>query len=107
MGTRMITQERLEQLVKLERKIEQAKRALKALAEQHEEWDAPITAALLDGTAKVEEGPLTVSVDWTERRSPNYKLWIDQHHGDGTAARILADTPPARTPYLVIEEVMR
>jgi hypothetical protein len=100
-----ITQERLGQLVKLEGQIEKAKRALKSLLDQHEEWDAPITAALLEGTAKIEPGALTASIDWTERRSPNYKAWIDAEHGEGTAERILKATPPTRTPHLIVEEV--
>lgn len=102
---RVITQDELQQLVKLEAGIAAAKRSLKRLLEQHEVIDAPITAALLEGAGKIEAGPLTVSLDWHRRRSPDYKAWIDHEHGQGTCEKILAETKPTETPFLVIEKV--
>lgn len=104
MGTnRIITQAELIVLQSIENELAAARRKVKRLLEEHENKEAPIMAALLKDAATVEPGRLTVSVDWSSRRSPDYKVWIDQHHGEGTAAKILEQTPPAKTPYLVIE----
>lgn len=104
MAKRMITQQELSILEGLEREIAKKRRELKTILESHERFEAPVMAALLDKSGVLEEGPLTVSVDWSRRRSPNYKLWIDQHHGEGTSEKILDATPPTETPFLVIEK---
>lgn len=105
MGTmkQTISQYQLDELYMLERSIEATKRRLKGLLEQHELKEAPVMAALLEGRADVESGRLSVELDWSHRRSPDYKAWIDKEHGVGTAAKILEATKPTDTPFLVIE----
>lgn len=105
MGTTMlITQDTLAALQRLEERIDRVKRELKKLASDHEVLDAPLMVALLEKTARIEPGRLTVSLDWSHRRSPDYKAWIDTEHGEGTAKKILEATKPTETPFLVIEE---
>ncbi len=105
----VIRQTDLQHLTDLEFKIEQAKREVAKLLAEHEDVEAPLMALLLGKATDVvvEPGKLTVAVDWSVKRSPSYKRWIELNVPDGAevAARILDNTPESKTPYLVIADV--
>lgn len=99
----VITQFELRRLADLERAIKVMKAELAALATQYNEVESPVMAGLLqDKPVAVEPGEYSVSVDWDVKRSPSYKGWIVKKHGEAVAQKILDETPPSRTPFLVL-----
>lgn len=100
----MIMQSQLEVIEALEIRISTAKSDLKKLLAEHEVVAAPIEAALLRPRPEtIECGPLSASIGWDKKRSPSYKGWIVEHHGEDVAQGILDATPEVETPYLVVE----